>query len=338
MASVRRASDRSRECRRIGSDDREKKHKVRENASPITVEIRRTASVPSPHRIGFARTGEGETSVTPDRRPTGGPLSWSSGTESPERAEASAKAFSGFLAFLLFCAGGRPPCTPRPGPGLPVRSELGSRGGGGLVVRGDDPPAPPARGQVRPSGLNWVREAAPPAPGWVCASTLNRVRGLSRGFWFLCVGATPSAPRLGARLARPSALGSWALAGLSSVLGDFGRLERVGFDHLAKLDSPVAKNKQAPGLPARRSGSTFPSALQGKPGGGPDRRRRSGVSRLDRHGAGPGAIGKLRAHGDGRKIGRGSLGIVERSLGRRVARLATASRRRVARSSDRNRW
>ena len=49
------------------------------------------------YRHGFARVGEGEASAPPDRHLTGGPLSRSSGTESPERASASAKAFSGFL-------------------------------------------------------------------------------------------------------------------------------------------------------------------------------------------------------------------------------------------------
>ncbi len=47
---------------------------------------------------GSPGSGKERASVPPDRHLTGGPLSRSSGTESPERAEASAKAFSGSLA------------------------------------------------------------------------------------------------------------------------------------------------------------------------------------------------------------------------------------------------
>jgi hypothetical protein len=51
--------------------------------------------------------GEGEASAPLDRQLTGGPLSRSDGTESPERAAASAKAFSGSLASgdsVVLCA------------------------------------------------------------------------------------------------------------------------------------------------------------------------------------------------------------------------------------------
>ncbi len=89
---------------------------------------------------------------------------------------------------------------------------------------------------------------------------------------------------------------------------------------LAKTESPVAKNKEAPGLPGRNRRSTFPSASQGKPGGDPDRRVRSGESRLDTDDTGPGAIGRPRATGT---IGRSDGDPSGSSSGLRTAGLTT---------------
>lgn len=82
---------------------------ARENKGRIRLDAPGTISYLPVYRHGFARVGEGEASANPDRHLTGGPLSRSSGTGSPERAAASAKAFSGSLAFgTVSCTTGHP--------------------------------------------------------------------------------------------------------------------------------------------------------------------------------------------------------------------------------------
>jgi hypothetical protein len=85
----------------------------------------------------------------------------------------------------------------------------------------------------------------------------------------------------------------------------------------AKTRAPVAKNNRVWSCPPRDRSSTFPGTSQGKLGGGPGQQVRGGESHPEAVSGLPAPPGN-RGHRDGRKIGRGSFGIVERSSGRRV--------------------
>ena len=107
-----------------------------------------------------------------------------------------------------------------------------------------------------------------------------------------------------------------------------GTCQSVPTDVSRKLSLGSRKTNSSSGCQDWGRGSTFPGTPRGKPRGAPGRRVRSGESRTETSVRGTRSHWETEGTGDGREIGRGSFGIVERQPERRVSRPARTPRRR----------